>query len=49
MVVDVRKSATAHLCSNYYFRVPPEGDAEFLESILTVLDGKIPRRATRNA
>jgi formylmethanofuran dehydrogenase subunit B len=43
MVVDVRKSATAHLCSNYYFRVPPEGDAEFMESILTVLDGKIPK------
>ena len=43
VVVDVRKSATAHLCSNYYFRVPPEGDAEFLESILTVLDGKIPK------
>ncbi len=43
VVVDVRKSATAHLCSNYYFRVPPDGDAEFLESILTVLDGKIPK------
>jgi formylmethanofuran dehydrogenase subunit B len=43
VVVDVRKSHTAHLCSNYYFRVPPEGDAEFLESILTVLDGKIPK------
>ena len=43
IVVDVRKSHTAHLCSNYYFRVPPEGDAEFLESILTVLDGKIPK------
>jgi formylmethanofuran dehydrogenase subunit B len=43
VVVDVRKSATAHLCSNYYFRVPPEGDADFLESILTVLDGKIPK------
>jgi formylmethanofuran dehydrogenase subunit B len=43
MVVDVRKSPTAHLCSNYYFRVPPGGDAEFLESILSVLDGKIPK------
>ena len=43
VVVDVRKSATAHLCSNYYFRVPPDGDAEFLESILTVLDGTIPK------
>ena len=47
VVVDVRKSATAHLCSNYYFRVPPEGDAEFLESILTVLDGKIPKTGDR--
>ena len=43
VVVDVRKSSTAHLCSNYYFRVPPGGDAEFLESILSVLDGKIPK------
>ncbi len=43
MVADVRKSATAHLCSNYYFRVPPGGDAEFIESILAVLDGKIPK------
>ncbi len=43
VVVDVRKSATAHLCSNYYFRVPPGGDAEFMESILAVLEGKIPK------
>jgi len=43
IVVDVRKSATARLCSNYYFRVPPGQDAEFIESILAVLDGKIPR------
>lgn len=41
--VDVRKSATARLCSNYYFRVSPGQDAEFIESILAVLDGKIPR------
>lgn len=43
VVVDVRRSATAKLCSNYYFRVPPGGDAEFIESIQTVLEGKIPR------
>ena len=43
IVVDVRKSATARLCSNYYFRVPPGQDVEFIESILVVLDGKIPR------
>jgi len=43
LAVDVRKSSTARLCSNYYFRVPPGGDADFLEGILAVLDGKIPK------
>lgn len=43
IAVDVRRSATAHLCSNYYFRVAPGGDAKFLEAILAVLEGKIPR------
>jgi formylmethanofuran dehydrogenase subunit B len=43
IVVDVRKSATACLCSNYYFRVAPGGDAEFMEAILAVLEGKIPK------
>ncbi len=43
IVVDVRKSATARLCSNYYFQISPGGDAEFIESILAVLDGKIPK------
>jgi formylmethanofuran dehydrogenase subunit B len=43
IVVDVRKSPTARLCSNYYFRVAPGGDAQFMEAILAVLDGKIPK------
>ena len=43
IVVDVRKSATARLCSNYYFRLPPGADAEFVEAILAVLEGKIPK------
>jgi formylmethanofuran dehydrogenase subunit B len=43
VTVDVRKSATATLCSNYYFRQPPGGDAEFAEAVLAVLDGKIPK------
>ena len=42
IVVDVRKSATAKLCSNY-FRVPPGGDADFIASVIAVLDGKIPK------
>jgi formylmethanofuran dehydrogenase subunit B len=42
IAVDVRKSATAKLCSNY-FRVPPGEDADFIASIIAVLDGKIPK------
>lgn len=42
VVVDVRKSATSKLCSNY-FRVPPGGDADFIASVIEVLDGKIPK------
>ena len=43
IAVDVRKSATATLCSNYYFRMQPGGDGEFIESILATLDGRIPK------
>ena len=42
IVVDVRKSSTAKLCSNY-FSVPPGGDADFIASVIAVLDGKIPK------
>ena len=42
IVVDVRKSATAKLCSNY-FQVPPGGDADFIASVIDVLNGKIPK------
>jgi formylmethanofuran dehydrogenase subunit B len=47
IAVDVRKSSTAELCSNYYFRVQPGGDAEFMEAVLSVLDGKIPKVADK--
>ncbi len=43
IVIDVRKSATAKLCPNYYFRVPPGGDAEFIGALISVLEGKIPK------
>ncbi|MCJ7444560.1 MAG: formylmethanofuran dehydrogenase subunit B [Methanotrichaceae archaeon] len=42
VVIDVRKSSTAKLCSDY-FRIPPGGDAEFAEAIIAILDGKMPR------
>ncbi len=43
VVIDVRKSSTAKLCSDYFFRVPPGGDAEFIRAIISVLEGKIPK------
>ena len=43
LVVDVRMSATSALCKENLYRVMPEGDAEFIEAILSVLEGKIPR------
>ncbi len=42
IVVDVRKSSTAKLCDQY-FRVPPGGDADFINAIIAVLEGKIPK------
>ncbi|OPY50493.1 MAG: hypothetical protein A4E49_02711 [Methanosaeta sp. PtaU1.Bin112] len=47
IAVDVRRSPTAQLCSNYYFRLPPGGDLPFMEAILAVLDGKIPKVADK--
>ncbi len=43
IAVDVRRSPTVEICSDYYFRVAPGGDAGFMEAVLSVLDGKIPR------
>lgn len=47
IAVDVRHSATAEICGNYYFRVPPGEDADFMEAVLAVLEGKIPRVADK--
>jgi len=43
VVVDVRRSATANLCRKYYFRISPGADGEFVEAILSALDGKVPK------
>jgi len=42
ILIDVRRSSTARLCPEY-FRVLPGGDAEMIEAIKMVLEGKIPR------
>ncbi|HQF17460.1 MAG: hypothetical protein A4E45_00609 [Methanosaeta sp. PtaB.Bin039] len=41
--VDVRESPTAKIVADGYFQIPPGGDAEFIEAILSVLDGKMPK------
>jgi len=43
IVVDVRESPTAKLCPNTTYRVMPGEDLQFLEAVLAVLEGKIPR------
>lgn len=43
IVVDVRESPTARLCPNTTYRVLPGEDLQFLEAILAVLEGKIPK------
>lgn len=47
IAVDVRRSATAEICSNYYYRVAPGSDEQFIEAVLAVLDGKIPKVADK--
>jgi formylmethanofuran dehydrogenase subunit B len=43
IVVDVRESPTARLCPETTYRVGPGEDLQFLEAILNVLEGKIPK------
>jgi formylmethanofuran dehydrogenase subunit B len=47
VVIDVRESPTAKLVRPYkfdgYFRIPPGGDADMIQGITAVLDGKIPK------
>ena len=43
IVVDVRESPTARLCPDTTYRIGPGEDLQFLEAILNVLEGKIPK------
>lgn len=43
IVVEVRESPTSKLCPNTTYRIGPGEDVFFLEAILEVLDGKIPK------
>ncbi|AKB67797.1 formylmethanofuran dehydrogenase subunit B [Methanosarcina mazei] len=41
--IDVRKSHTAKICGNYFFQIPPGGDAEFIDALIAALAGKLPK------
>jgi formylmethanofuran dehydrogenase subunit B len=41
--VDVRKSHTAKICGNYFFEIPPKGDAEFIDALIAGISGKLPK------
>ncbi len=43
IVVDVRESPTARLCPDTTYRIGPGEDVQFLEAMLNVLEGKIPK------
>ena len=36
IAIDVRKSHTAKICGNYFFQIPPGGDAEFIDESFAV-------------
>ncbi|MEA2046435.1 MAG: formylmethanofuran dehydrogenase subunit B [Euryarchaeota archaeon] len=43
IAIDVRKSPTVVIAADDFFRIPPGGDAEFIEALLAALGGKIPK------
>jgi len=43
IVVDVRKSPTAQIAADGFFKIPPGGDAGFAEALMAALGGKIPK------
>jgi formylmethanofuran dehydrogenase subunit B len=43
IAIDVRKSPTALIAADGFFRIPPGGDREFIDAILAALSGKIPK------
>ncbi|MGC9514290.1 formylmethanofuran dehydrogenase subunit B [Methanocrinis sp.] len=43
IVVDVRKSPTAQIAADGFFKVPPGGDPGFAEALMAALGGKIPK------
>lgn len=43
IVIDVRKSDTAEICNQHFYRIPPGKDEELIEGLTAALSGKIPK------
>ncbi len=43
IVIDARKSPTAQIAADGFFKIPPGGDAEFASALMATLGGKIPK------
>jgi len=43
IVIDVRKSPTAQIAADGFFKITPGGDADFIEALMATLGGKIPK------
>ncbi len=43
IVIDVRKSPTAQIAADGFFKILPGGDGEFMEALMATLGGKIPK------
>ncbi|HUV82689.1 MAG TPA: formylmethanofuran dehydrogenase subunit B [archaeon] len=41
--IDVRQSRTAKICKDQFYMIPPQGDAEFINSLIVGLSGRVPK------
>lgn len=48
-LIDIRTSPTARILAGNFMQIPPGGDADLIEAMLAVLDGKIPRVRDKKA
>ena len=48
IAIDVRESSTAKICKNHFYRIPLQGDREFILALKEALSGKVPAHDAKN-
>lgn len=48
-LIDIRASPTAKILAGNFVQIPPGGDADLIDAMLSVLDGKIPKVKDKKA